>query len=195
VIFDETRIADVWLVRGSPRVDERGWFTRTFCSREFSGRGLVVPGAQSNLSFNSARSTLRGLHWQRAPHGEAKLVRCVRGAIWDVVADVRTGSPTCGSWQAFELTGENLLSLYIPEGVAHGLLTLQPESLVHYQMSAEYYPQAAAGLRWNDPAFAIDWPLVPAVISERDRHWPDWKPLNRTPIPDQQGGDLYASRR
>lgn len=192
--FEKSQIDGVWLLRCEAQIDERGWFARTFCSREFSARGLASPLSQSNLSFNHQRATMRGMHWQQAPYGEVKLVRCMRGAIWDVVADVRPGSPTHGSWQAFELNEGSPSSLYIPEGVAHGFLTLRDETLVHYQMSGEYSPSAARGLRWDDPTFAISWPIEPAIISGRDRQWPDWHPRVLHPASAEKGG-VYAGCR
>lgn len=188
--FEGTDIAGVWLIRAPVAADARGWFQRTYCTQEFRAQGLELPNVQSNLSFNRRRATLRGLHYQAPPHGEAKLVHCVQGAIFDVVADIRSGSASYGRWQAFELSPWNGWSLYVPPGVAHGFLTLEESSLVHYQMSAAYQPDAARGLRWDDASFAIRWPIEPQMISERDRVWPDF-PLTHTALEEE----LHASRR
>jgi dTDP-4-dehydrorhamnose 3,5-epimerase len=176
MIFTPTRLAGLWLVGLERQADERGWFARSWCAREFAEHGLDPALAQASLSFSRRQGTVRGLHYQRAPHGEAKLVRCVRGAIWDVALDLRPASPTLGQWQAFELSAENGLSLYISEGFAHGFQTLVAESEVLYQISAFYAPEAATGVRYNDPAFAIDWPLPVSIVSPRDASWPDYRP-------------------
>jgi dTDP-4-dehydrorhamnose 3,5-epimerase len=175
MIFTPTRLAGLWLVEIEPRADERGHFARTWCAREFAGHGLDTRLVQTSLSFNRRRGTLRGMHFQRPPHAEVKLVRCTRGAIWDVAIDLRPQSPTYGGWQGFELSAGNAAALYIPEGFAHGFQTLADESEVFYQMSAFYAPEAAAGVRYDDPAFGIDWPLPVASIAPRDAAWPDYR--------------------
>lgn len=151
--------------------DERGFFARTFCQREFTARGMSPAVSQCNLSWNRKRGTLRGLHFQAAPHPEAKVVRCVRGAIWDVIVDLRPDSPTHLHWHAVELTAENRLALYVPEDFAHGFQTLADDTEVLYQMSESYYPDLARGLRWNDPKLAIPWPLPSPIMSERDKSY------------------------
>jgi dTDP-4-dehydrorhamnose 3,5-epimerase len=155
-----------------PHVDERGLFARTFCERELAEGGLAARIVQTSISVNVRRGTLRGLHWQTAPHEEAKIVRCVRGRIWDVVVDVRRDSPSFRRWAAVELSADERNAVYLPEGVAHGFLTLVDDCEVHYAMSTFHAPGAARGARWDDPAFAIDWPAAVELVSERDRSWP-----------------------
>ncbi len=156
--------------------DERGFFARTFCEREFEAHGLPTRYPQCNLSFNRRRGTLRGLHYQAAPHREAKVVRCSRGAVHDVVVDLRPGSPSRGRWTGVLLDAESRRALYGPPGFAHGFLTLQDDSEVLYHMGEFYVPEAARGVRWDDPAFAIRWPFAPVVMSERDRSYADFDP-------------------
>ena len=152
--------------------DERGSFTRSFCQEEFRAHGLDPVVAQCNISFNKRRGVLRGLHYQVKPHEEAKLVRCTRGAIWDVIVDLRQGAPTRYRWFATELTADNRRALYIPRGFAHGFQTLADNSEVFYQMSEFYHPESARGVRWNDPIIGIAWPLADPVVSPRDRSYP-----------------------
>ena len=175
MIFRPTRLDGVWLVEIEPHSDERGHFARTWCRREFEDRGLDTELAQFSLSFNRERGTIRGLHFQRPPHEEVKLVRCTRGAIFDVVLDLRPGSPTQGQWQGFELSAANAAALYIPKGLAHGFQTLAPDSEIFYQISEFHAPAAASGVRFDDPEFAIGWPLPVASISAKDRAWPDFR--------------------
>jgi len=156
------------------RGDERGFFARAFCEREFAQHGLSSRIVQANNSLSARKGTLRGMHYQRAPHQEAKVVGCIRGAIYDVVLDLRPDSPTYLRWAAAELTAENHRSLYIPEGCAHGFQTLMDGAEVLYLMSEFYAPGHAAGVRYDDPAFAIEWPLPVACISDADRAWPDY---------------------
>lgn len=172
MIFEPTRVADAFVVRPERHADERGYFARTWCADELAAHGLVATLAQSSVSWNRRRGTLRGMHWQAAPHTEAKLVTCVRGAIWDVVADVRSGSPTFRRWFGIRLDAENLDMLYVPPGVAHGFLTLCDDTLVHYQISERHDPDHARGVRWDDPDLAIAWPEAPVVVSTRDRALP-----------------------
>jgi dTDP-4-dehydrorhamnose 3,5-epimerase len=177
--FVPTRIEGVVIVELEPRRDERGAFARTFCEAEFAAAGLPFHVAQANLSTSAAALTLRGLHFQRAPHGEPKIVSCVRGRIFDVVVDIRPDSATYLQWEAVEM-GEGLeRMLHLGEGIAHGFLTLEPDSAVHYLMGAPYVAEAADGVRWDDPAIGIDWPAAPAVISERDR---SYELIDRTSI-------------
>lgn len=154
--------------------DERGSFARVWCADEFARRGIHETWTQSNVSFNRRAGTLRGLHYQLEPYAEAKLVRCTRGAAFDVLVDLRPQSPTFQQWTAVELTSENDRQVYIPRGFAHGFQTLTDQTELHYLMSAAFEPDAARGLRWNDPALGIQWPAAhERVISSRDQHWPD----------------------
>jgi dTDP-4-dehydrorhamnose 3,5-epimerase len=174
MILRETRIGSVWVVEPDKLEDERGFFARTWDPVEFAERGLNPKLAQCSLSYNRAAGTLRGLHYQAAPHEEAKLVRCTAGAIFDVALDLRLGSPTLGEWFGIELTAANRLALYVPEGCAHGFVTLDDDSEVQYQISERYVPEAARGVRWDDRAFGISWPRNVVVINERDRSYPDF---------------------
>jgi dTDP-4-dehydrorhamnose 3,5-epimerase len=156
-------------------VDERGFFARTFCRLEFEERGLDPNIAQCNISLSRRTGTLRGLHLQLPPHAEAKLIRCARGSLWDVAVDLRPESPTYLRSVGIELSAENRRMLYVPEGCAHGFQTLSADTETLYQMSAAYAPEAQAGVRWDDPAFAIEWPAATErLISERDASWPDY---------------------
>ncbi len=152
--------------------DDRGFFARSFCRQEFEAQGLDPDIAQCNVSFNRQRGTLRGLHYQAAPHEEAKLVRCTQGAIWDVIVDLRADSPSFRRWHGVELSAANRLALYLPKGFAHGFQTLVDDSEVLYLMSQSHRPDAARGLRWDDPALAIRWPLADPKMSDRDRGFP-----------------------
>ncbi len=172
MLFTETRIAGVWILEPERRVDERGFFARTWCQQEFATHGLNPRIEQCGTSFNPRAGTLRGLHYQAAPHQEAKLVRCTRGAIYDVVVDLRDDSSTRQHWLAEELSDDNHRMLYVPEGCAHGFLTLAPNSEVFYQMSMAHHPESSRGVRWDDPTLAIRWPAAVQVISERDRQLP-----------------------
>jgi dTDP-4-dehydrorhamnose 3,5-epimerase len=172
MIFGATRLHDAWLIDIEPREDERGFFARTWCRQELTAQGLDIELAQESLSFNRHRGTLRGLHFQRPPHEETKIVRCTRGAIFDVIVDLRPRSPTCLSWQGFELTAENRRGIYIPKGFVHGFQTLTCDAEIAYQISAFYAPESAGGYRYDDPAFGITWPLQVSVISARDLSWP-----------------------
>ncbi len=172
MIFSQTSIPGVVLVRPEPRVDERGFFARAWCQREFAAHRLNPALVQCSISFSRARGTLRGLHFQLPPHEEAKLVRCTAGAVYDVVVDLRPGSPTFRRWHAVELSAANHAMLYVPEGVAQGFQTLQDDVEVFYQMSQFHAPEAAHGVRFDDPALGIRWPLPVTAISPRDRAWP-----------------------
>ena len=173
--FTEAPLAGAFVIEAERHEDERGFFARTFCEREFAERGLNGHVAQGNLSYNARRGTLRGMHYQRAPQAEAKLVRCARGAIHDVILDLRPASPTYLRHFAIRLDEENRTLLYVPEGVAHGFLTLEDRTEVAYQMSVAYSPDHGAGVRWDDPAFGIAWPEPVRVIAERDRTYPDFR--------------------
>jgi dTDP-4-dehydrorhamnose 3,5-epimerase len=170
--FEPTSIEGVLILRLDLHRDERGSFARTFCQTEFRDAGVPFTVVQANVSRNTERSTLRGLHYQRAPHGEPKIISCPRGRIWDVAVDMREASPTYRRWQAFELGPDTDSALFLRDGIAHGFLTLEPDSEVHYLMGADYVPEAATGVRWDDPAIAITWPALPQVISRRDRDYP-----------------------
>jgi dTDP-4-dehydrorhamnose 3,5-epimerase len=175
MLFTETTIVGVWIIDLDPRDDERGWFARSFCQDEYRAHGLNPHIAQCNISVNRKKGTLRGMHYQATPYAEAKTVRCTRGAIYDVALDLRPESPTFLRWFGLELTGENYRMLYIPEGLAHGFQSVTDDSEVLYEMSEFYHPEASCGLRWDDPAFGITWPLPDPVLSDRDRTYPDWK--------------------
>ncbi|MBA3402944.1 MAG: dTDP-4-dehydrorhamnose 3,5-epimerase [Actinobacteria bacterium] len=174
MIFRETTIQGVTVVEPELHTDERGFFARTWDPGEFAAHGLSDRVVQVSMSFNRRRGTLRGLHYQAAPHEEAKLVRCTQGAIFDVAVDLRPGSATLGLWMGIELSVENRLALYLPEGCAHGFLTLADDVEVSYQISAPYVPDSARGVRFDDPAFGIEWPAEVLVINERDRSYPDY---------------------
>lgn len=170
----KTKIEGTRLIELEPVSDTRGFFTRTFCEREFASHGLHTSFVQHSTSHTVAQGSIRGMHFQRAPVGEVKVVSCLRGAIYDVVIDLRASSPTHGRWQAFELSAENQRRLYIPVGFAHGYQTLTDDAEVAYLISEFYTPEAASGVRYDDSAFAIDWPLPVASISEKDKSWPDY---------------------
>ncbi len=173
--YHETRLPRVFEVHLEPNADERGFFARSWCKKEFESHGLNSRLVQCSISFNTRKGTLRGIHYQTAPYSEAKLVRCTRGAIFDVVVDLRPESPTFTKWVGVELTAANRHMMYIPEGCAHGFLTLEDESEIFYQMSEFYHDESARGVRWDDPAFGIAWPRPVEVISERDRSYPDFE--------------------
>jgi dTDP-4-dehydrorhamnose 3,5-epimerase len=172
VKFTETHLAHAYLIDLDKRADDRGFFARAYCEREFAGHGLMPRFVNTNLSLTRRKGTLRGMHYQRPPHAEAKLVRCTRGAIYDVIIDLRPESATWGQWLGVELTADNHRQLYVPEGFAHGFVTLMDDTEVTYQVSAFFAPEAEGGVRWDDPAFAIEWPVDVLEMSEKDRHWP-----------------------
>ncbi len=175
MIFAETRLKGVYIIDVEPIRDDRGFFARSFCKNDFTEHGLKVNVAQCNVSFNKKKGTLRGMHFQLPPKAEAKLVRCTRGKIYDVVIDLRPGSKTYCHWEAVELSADNYRALYIPELFAHGFQTLEDNSEVFYQMYEFYAPQYASGVRWDDPAFGITWPLRDPIMSERDRSYALYK--------------------
>lgn len=162
------------VIEAEPRHDERGLFARTWCRRELAAQGLSTALEQCSLSFSPRAGTLRGLHYQAPPHVEVKIVRCTRGAVYDVIVDLRPASPTFCRWFAAELSADNRRMLYVPEGMAHGFLTRAPDTEMYYQMSRAQAPEAARGVRWNDPAFGIAWPGPVELISARDRAYPDF---------------------
>ena len=172
MLFRETALKGAYTIELEPFSDERGQFVRTWCRDEFRRHGIDAEFTQSAVSINTQRGTMRGMHWQAAPHEEAKLVRCARGAIYDVIIDLQPGSPTFRQWAGFTLTPRSQLMLYIPKGFAHGFQTLLDDSEVTYQLSAAHAPESARGLRYDDPALGIDWPLPISRISDRDRSWP-----------------------
>jgi dTDP-4-dehydrorhamnose 3,5-epimerase len=170
--FTPLPLAGACLVEPELAHDGRGAFARTFCRREFAAHGLETDVAQTNVSFNPMQGTIRGLHWQAAPHEEAKLVRCTHGAAFDAIVDLRRGSPTFGHWHAVELSAANRCMLYVPKGFAHGFQTVQPDTELFYLMSEFYVPEAKRGVRWDDPTLAIAWPMAAALLSEADRALP-----------------------
>lgn len=174
--FYETPLPGVWLIEPERIGDERGWFARTFDRHEFQTRGLNPDVAQCNASYNARRDTLRGMHYQAEPYGESKLVRCARGAIFDVAVDLRPNSPSLCGWHGVELSAENGHALYVPAGLAHGFQTLTDDCEVIYQMGHSYVPEAARGVRFDDPAFGIAWPEPHStrIVSERDASYPDY---------------------
>lgn len=175
--FAETPLQGAYLVEPERREDQRGFFARTWCRDEFKAQGLVAELAQCSISRNGALGTLRGLHFQRPPHEEAKLVRCTAGAIFDVIVDLRPESTTHAEWFGVELDADGATALYIPKRFAHGFQTLSDGAEILYMISASYAPDASAGVRWDDPAFGIEWPHAEVrTISERDRAWPDYLP-------------------
>lgn len=174
MIFQETIIKGAYIVDIERREDDRGFFARSWCRREFETHGLNPHIAQCNVSFNARKGTLRGMHYQARPFAEAKLVRCTMGSLCDVIVDLRPDSPTFKNHLSVVLTAENRTMFYVPEGFAHGFLTLEDNTEVHYQISEFHAPDHARGFRWNDPAFGIAWPADVKVISERDRNYPDF---------------------
>lgn len=178
MIFTETRLKGAYLIDIDRREDERGFFARTWCMEEFKQHGLNSRLAQCNISVNKKRGTLRGMHYQVAPFAEAKLVRCTKGAIYDVIIDLRPDSATFKEWFAVEINAENRRALYIPEGFAHGFQTLEDDSEVCYQMSEFYHPECARGVKWNDLAFGIEWVIPSPILSTRDRSYPNYENEN-----------------
>jgi dTDP-4-dehydrorhamnose 3,5-epimerase len=170
--FIETGLAGAWQIELDRLEDDRGFFARSFCEREFAAHGLSSHFVQCNVSFNHKAGTLRGMHWQEPPHAEAKLVRCTSGALFDVIVDLRPSSPTYLHPFGIELSSENRTMLFIPAGFAHGFLTLRDATEIFYQMSDFHTPNAARGFRWNDPRIGIQWPREPNVISQRDQELP-----------------------
>lgn len=174
MFFTETKLPGAYLLALQKREDERGFFARSWCQQEFADHDLVTCMVQGNVSYNRQAGTLRGLHYQVAPYGEVKVVRCTRGALYDVIVDLRVASPTYKEWLGVELTADNYQMLYVPAGFAHGFITLAPETEATYQVSQFYTPGAERGLRYDDPAFAIEWPTPVQVISDKDQSWPNF---------------------
>jgi len=174
--FVPTPLGGAYVIELEPSFDERGFFARSWSAEEFKDRGLAAQMAQCSISFNTRKGTLRGMHYQSEPHAEAKVVRCSAGAMYDVLVDLRRGSPTYCRWFGVELSPDNRKLLYVPEGIAHGFQTLTNNTEIFYQISQDYRSDASRGVRWNDPAFAIDWPIANPILSERDRSFPDYTP-------------------
>jgi len=175
VIFKETFLKGAFVIEPERIEDERGFFARTYCRETFQSNNLNPNLVQCNISFNRRKGTLRGMHFQIKPYEEAKLIRVTKGSIYDVIIDLRTDSPTFKQWMAVELSAENRTQLYIPEGFAHGFQTLQDETEMFYQMSEFYRPQSARGIRWDDPAFGIEWPIYEKIISIKDQQYPGFE--------------------
>ena len=175
MIFTPTPLEGAYLVDLERHEDERGYLARTWCRKEFEARGLNTGLVQCSQSYSRRRGTLRGLHWQVAPHAEAKLVRCVRGALWDVIVDLRSESTSYGRHFGARLDAGSGRALYVPEGLAHGYVTLEDHTEVFYQMSEYYHPESARGIRWNDPSFSIEWPVRDPILHPRDAAYPDFR--------------------
>ena len=170
--FARTKLPGAWVIELEPKEDERGFLARTFCEDEFADHGLHTRWPQCNLTLTRKRGTIRGMHYQAEPKPEIKLIRCSVGAVYDVLVDIRRDSPMFGKWEAFDLSASNRRMLYVPGGIAHGFQCLADDSELFYQMSEVYFPDLARGVRWNDPAVGISWPLSDPMISERDRNLP-----------------------
>ena len=175
MLFKETELKGAYLIEIEQKKDERGFFARSFCEKEFDAHNLKLSIRQSSISYNKRRGTLRGMHYQIAPHEEAKIVSCVRGTIYDVIIDLRLDSTTYCKWFAIELSAQNYASLYIPKGFAHGFQTLADDTVVLYQMSEFYHPESAQGARCDDRSFNINWPILPCIVSDKDASYPDYK--------------------
>jgi dTDP-4-dehydrorhamnose 3,5-epimerase len=174
MIFSKTKLRDSFIIEVERLEDDRGFFARGWCKREFESHALVSRLVQANMSLNKKKGTLRGMHYQIAPYEETKLVRCTRGSVYDVIIDLRPDSSTYKDWLAVKLSADNHRMLYVPEGFAHGYLTLEDDTEVFYHVSEFYTPTAERGVRYDDPAFDISWPLKVQVISDRDKRWPDY---------------------
>lgn len=174
MIFKESKLKGAFVIDLEKHQDERGFFARTFCRKELQDHGLIADVAQANMSLSKARGTLRGMHYQKAPYEETKLVRCIRGALYDVIIDLRPESPTYKQWIGVELSADNYRMLFVPKNFAHGFITLAEDTEVTYMVSQYYSPGAELGIRWNDPQFAIEWPIDVTVISPKDANWPDF---------------------
>jgi dTDP-4-dehydrorhamnose 3,5-epimerase len=184
--FAKTNVEGAMVIDPVPHADARGRFMRAWCVQEFADQGIAFEPLQANMGFSTKRGTVRGMHFQEAPASEAKLVRCTRGAMFDVVLDLRPESPTCGAWYGVKLSSDNGRMLYLPEGCAHGYQTLEEDTEMHYMTSAFYAPAAAKGVRFDDPAFGIAWPLEVTEISEQDRNWPLTGPVPGRVTSDQR---------
>ncbi len=176
--FEPTPLDGAYVIELDKLGDDRGFFARAFCVNEFAEAGLVQNFVQVNNSLSAHRGTLRGMHYQLAPHAETKIVRCIRGALWDAIIDLRDDSPTFGEHFAIELSAENRRMLYVPKGFAHGFVTLEDDTEAFYFVDEFYAPEAERGIRWNDPKFDIPWPIEPVEISDKDRNHPDFDPAH-----------------
>jgi dTDP-4-dehydrorhamnose 3,5-epimerase len=176
MIFTETPLLGAYLIDLEKRGDDRGFFARAFCVREFAGQKLATTMTQANNSLSTEKGTLRGMHYQLAPKAETKVVRCIRGALYDVILDLRSGSPTFGQSFGADLTAENRRMMYVPKGFAHGFITLADDTEAYYLVDEFYAPECERGIRWNDSRFSIRWPVQPVVISEKDQHYGDFDP-------------------
>ena len=174
MIFKETKLPGAFVIDLEMHADNRGFFARTFCRNELAAHGLIADVAQANMSLSKTRGTLRGMHFQKAPHEETKLVRCTRGALYDVIIDLRSDSPTFKQWIGVELSADNYRMLFVPRNFAHGFITLTDNTEANYMVSQFYAPGSELGIRWNDPQFGIQWPVDVRVISEKDASWPDF---------------------
>ena len=172
MLFKETRLKGSYVIDLEKREDPRGFFARAWCKKEFEAKNLAADCVQANISYNKKAGTLRGMHYQLPPHEEVKLVRCVRGAIYDVIVDLRSGSPTYCGWVGVKLSAQNYKMLYVPKGFAHGYVALEDDSDVFYLVSEFYTPNSERGVRYDDPAFGIEWPVPVSVVSEKDAGWP-----------------------
>ena len=170
--FEPTPLKGAWIITLEPIRDDRGCFARTFCQKEFEAHGIPSPVAQCNVSFNAQAGTMRGMHLRREPMAESKVVRCIRGALYDVIVDLRPESPTYLQHFGIELTQDNLKALFVPENFAHGFLTLEDQTEAFYMMSEFFTPGCETGLRYNDPSLGIEWPIEPRIVSEKDKSWP-----------------------
>lgn len=182
MIFTEGPLPGTYIIDPDRKADERGYFARIFCQREFAHHDLTQDLVQANLSHNHKRGTLRGMHYQSAPHQEVKVVRCISGALYDAIVDVRPDSPTYGQWMGVELSAENGRSLYVPEGFAHGYITLSDDTVAMYFVSAFYTPGAEGGIHYDDPAIGIEWPIPVSQISEKDQGWPPLAPQSTADV-------------
>ena len=185
MIFSETKLSGVLLVEPELHVDDRGSFARSFCIDEFDKAGIDFQVVQANISFNKYSGAVRGMHYQVSPHAEAKVVRCTSGALYDVLVDLRPDSPSYSQWIGVELNAENRYAMFVPKGCAHGFQTLVDNTEVSYLMSERYVAEAASGVRYDDPAIGIEWPLVVSSVSDRDRDWPDFQPQVGTGMTEQ----------
>lgn len=187
MIFTETPLAGAWLIELEKKGDERGFFARAFCEHEFADHSLATRFVQVNNSLSAERGTLRGMHYQLPPKAETKVVRCIRGSLWDCILDLRHGSPTFGQWFGAELSAENRRMMYAPKGFAHGFITLSDNAEAFYFVDEFYGPDCERGIRWNDPEFGIAWPIEPVVISDKDRSHADFDPAYHLPVPANGG--------
>ena len=188
VIFHETTLKGAWVLELERRGDQRGFFARTMCVDEFAAHGMETEFLQQSISVSAQRGTLRGMHFQHMPYAESKLIRCVRGAVIDIIIDLRPESPSFEKWQSFELNDENMRQLYVPKGFAHGFQTLTDDVEMSYLVAGKYAPAHESGVRHNDPAFDIVWPLPVTVMSDKDKNWPVWVSPARTADPALHAG-------